>query len=325
MSEYRVAFLGECMIELRETESGIARGFGGDTLNSGIYLSRLHQLVDNVEPKLVVSFLSAMGPDSQSKHVLDACVREGVDVSHVTQLEGKLPGIYLIENDPSGERTFHYWRSDSAARYWVQGFDDAELLTQLNQFDVVYLSGISLAIQFEEQRDRLILALRRFSEAGGKVVFDTNYRPRLWEDESTARMAFNEVLSFVDIALLTFDDEALLFGDLTANDTVERVKALGCKHVVIKCGAESCLVFSSDSVNNIPAVAVETVVDTTSAGDAFNAGYLFGQLSGLSVIRSAQIAHLLASHVIQAKGAIIPLDKMPSLHQLNTIIPNQPH
>ncbi|WP_283130485.1 sugar kinase [Enterovibrio norvegicus] len=320
MSEYRIAFLGECMIELCETESGLARGFGGDTLNSAIYLSRLQRLVGKEEQKIVVSFLSAMGADSQSQYVLDACLREGVDTSHVVQLDSKLPGIYLIENDPSGERKFHYWRSDSAARFWVQGFEDVALLDHLNQFDAVYLSGISLAIQFDHHRERLILALRRFSEAGGKVVFDTNYRPRLWEDENIARMAFNEVLSFADMALLTFDDEALLFGDMTANDTVERVTALGCQHVVIKCGADSCLVSSQGNVKRIPAMAVEKVIDTTSAGDAFNAGYLLGQTSGFSVGVSATIAHVLASHVIQAKGAIIQHEKMPSFHQLNTII-----
>ncbi|MDD1782652.1 sugar kinase [Enterovibrio sp. ZSDZ35] len=318
MSIFRIAFLGECMLELHETSERLAKGFGGDSLNSAIYLSRLARLAGDIKP-LSVSYLTAMGSDSQSHYVLNAIEQECVDTSDVLRIDGKLPGIYLIENDESGERHFHYWRNDSAARYWVQSFDDAALYEHLKQFDMVYLSGISLAIQFPEQRVRLIEALQRYQASGGRIAFDSNYRPRLWKDAEEAICAYNQVMSVTQTALVTFDDEHALFGDQHPIETVERIQALGCDHVIVKCGAEECLVAKGNDIQRVPARRVETVVDTTSAGDSFNAGYLFGETQHLAGKQSAQLGHLLASHVIQAKGAVVSEDCMPSAEQIQSL------
>ncbi|PKF50271.1 sugar kinase [Enterovibrio nigricans] len=319
MSTFRIAFLGECMLELHETTERLAKGFGGDSLNSAIYLSRLVRLVGDSAP-VNVSYLTAMGNDSQSDFVLDAIEQEGVDTADVLRIDGKLPGIYLIENDASGERRFHYWRNDSAARYWTQSFDDTGLYEHLKQFDMVYLSGISLAIQFPEQRVRLLEALQRYQATGGHIAFDSNYRPRLWKDAGEAVSAYHQMMAATHIALVTFDDERDLFGDQHPIETVERIQALGCDHVIVKCGADECLVAKGSDVQRVPALRVETVVDTTSAGDSFNAGYLFGETQGLAGEQSAQFGHLLASHVIQAKGAVVSEDCMPSAEQIQSLL-----
>lgn len=320
MSTFRIGFVGECMIELHETQECIKKGFGGDTVNTAIYLSRLQQLAGEGLPRVSATYLSAMGTDSQSSHMLSCIAKEGVDTNGISRIDGKLPGLYLIENDASGERRFHYWRNDAAARFWTQGFDDAALFELLASFDMIYLSGISLAIQFAGERERLLSALQRYQANGGNVVFDSNYRPRLWENEAQARDAYAMALSVSSLALLTFDDEALLFGDKHPIETVERVNALGCTQVVVKCGAEDCLVANKQNVERVPATKVDCVVDTTSAGDAFNAGYLLGMVAGASNVQCAAMGHLLASHVIQAKGAVIPHECMPTAQQIQSLL-----
>jgi 2-dehydro-3-deoxygluconokinase len=134
-----IACLGEGMIEL--SGQPLQRRFGGDTLNTAIYLARVlagspHQ----------VRYLTGMGQDSLSRQLLADWQAEGVDVSHIVILPGKLPGLYMVETDARGERSFLYWRNDSAARhYFASGIDFASLL-HTAQLQAVYLSGISLAL-----------------------------------------------------------------------------------------------------------------------------------------------------------------------------------
>src|ERR1700759_3097718 len=91
----RVASIGECMIELKQAGSGLyARGFGGDTLNTAVYLARLGVSVD---------YITALGDDPLSDEMIAGWQAEGVGTGKVARLAGKLPGIYLIGTDQKSE------------------------------------------------------------------------------------------------------------------------------------------------------------------------------------------------------------------------------
>ncbi|BBF08923.1 hypothetical protein CHBNIII8_09560 [Haemophilus influenzae] len=77
-------------------------------------------------------------------------------INWVLQDEQHQPGLYLIQLDAQGERTFLYWRNQSAARYMVQHPDFAKVIAELQQVDLIYLSGISLAILPKNDRTFLI-------------------------------------------------------------------------------------------------------------------------------------------------------------------------
>jgi 2-dehydro-3-deoxygluconokinase len=309
MEAQTVYAIGECMIELQRSagSAGMDYRFGGDTLNAAVYMARL------LDPARVrVAYVTGLGVDGMSDEMLAGWEREGIDTACVQRLPDRLPGIYMIETDPGGERRFHYWRKDSAARHWLEAPQAGKVLVQLAAARKVYLSGISLAILSDADRELLIAALAQCRARGGSVVFDNNYRPRLWENAQAAAGVYRRVLAHTDIALLTLDDEHAIYGAETARDVVERTRGYGVREVVVKCGAAPCLVWAEGQLHEVAPVPVKDVIDTTAAGDSFGAAYMAARLSGQDPAAAARAGHRLAGAVITHRGAIIPREAMPA-------------
>jgi len=251
-----------------------------------------------------------MGTDPLSEGMIRRWQEEGVDTSLVLRDSAHQPGLYLIQLDERGERTFLYWRNDSAARYLLQHPGFAAVEAELAKLDMVYVSGISLAILPPTDRELLLTMLETLHAQGVEIAFDSNYRPTLWPSEQAARDAYARILAITSLALVTNDDEAALWGDSSSRQTLTRLKKAGVARAVVKQGADGCLYqqFDKDpSPLMVPAVFVDKVVDTTSAGDAFNAGFLAGYLCGKSPTACALQGHHLAATVIRHRGAIIPV------------------
>ena len=305
----KIAVIGECMIELSQKGAEVSRGFGGDTLNTSVYIAR------QVAPEaLAVNYVTALGTDSFSQQMLEAWQSENVQTSLIQRMENRLPGLYYIETDSTGERTFYYWRNEAAAKFWLESEDSAAICEELATFDYLYLSGISLAILSPSSREKLLSLMHECRANGGKVIFDNNYRPRLWASREETQQVYSQMLQCTDIAFLTLDDEDALWGEKPVEEVIARTHAAGVSEVVIKRGADSCLVsMAGEAVIDVPAVklAKDKVVDTTAAGDSFSAGYLAVRLTGGTPEDAAKRGHLTASTVIQYRGAIIPRDAMP--------------
>jgi len=311
MTQKNIAIIGECMIELSEKGENIKRGFGGDTLNTAVYLAR-----QSDSQQLQVNYVTALGTDSFSDQMIAAWQQEQVQTQLIQRLDNKMPGLYFIETDDHGERTFWYWRNDAAARFWLDSPESDAICAQLAQYDYLYLSGISLAILPTASREKLMALLSACRQNGGKVIFDNNYRPRLWADKASAQQAYAEMLRHTDMAFLTLDDEHLLWGEQPLEAVIARTREAGVQEIAIKRGADSCLVAIGDEpLREVSAIKLskEKVIDTTAAGDSFSAGYLAVRLAGGSAEDAAARGHLTASTVIQHRGAIIPLAAMPPL------------
>ena len=299
----RIAIIGECMIELNGRPFGnMLQSYGGDSLNTAVYLSRI------AGESLQVDYVSALGSDNISVAMRQHWQQEGVGTDLVLTDLSRQPGLYLIQLDEQGERTFLYWRDQSAARYLLQHPDFGQIEAQLADVDMVYLSGISLAILPAEDRAKLVALLSKLAAQGVKIAFDTNYRPALWQHSDVAQQCYQQVLAITDLALVTDDDEMALWGDTSAADTLQRLQAVGVKEVVLKQGAKGCIYHHSATGQRelIATTPVDLVVDTTSAGDSFNAGFLAGYLQSRTPRDCALQGHQLAGIVIQHKGAIIP-------------------
>ncbi|GLS90166.1 2-dehydro-3-deoxygluconokinase [Psychromonas marina] len=304
----RIAVIGECMVELNKNLNALEQSFGGDTLNTAVYLSRLTQ-----QQGISTSYISALGHDPFSAEMLRAWNEEGIDTDLVKLSEHKLPGMYAIETAEDGERSFFYWRNDSAAKYWLKERDLVALTQQLRDYGMIYLSGISFAILSYTCREVLINMLTICRKSGVKIVFDNNYRPALWESIEAAQTCYQQILAITDIAFLTFDDEQMLYGDDNEQQAIERTQALGVKEIVIKRGEQDCYVVMADSMISVAPHYIDNVVDTTAAGDSFSAGYLAKRLLGGTPEASALAGHTLAGTVIQHRGAVISVDKMPTI------------
>lgn len=300
----KVAAIGECMIELsRERDGRLVQGYGGDTLNTAIYLARLGVPVD---------YVTALGDDPYSEQMLRSWQAEGVGTDLVMRLPSRLPGLYLIETDAKGERRFYYWRGSAPARQLFELPESARLADTLADYDILYLSGITLSLYSEKGREVLLALLAEARRRACRVAFDSNYRARSWPDPNAARQVFTRLLRHADIALQTLEDEQALFGDADSEETAKRLHGLGVAEVVVKLGAQGSIVFGPQGKTAVPAVSVASPVDTTAAGDSFNAAYLAARLIGVAPEEAARNGSRLAAEVIRHRGAIIPRQAMPA-------------
>jgi 2-dehydro-3-deoxygluconokinase len=296
----RIVSIGECMGELSETGSPgmLSMGFAGDTLNTAYYLR--HSLGQDWQ----VDYVSAVGTDGLSDRMVDFLNSEGIGTDHVRRLADKTIGLYYITLK-DGERSFTYWRNDSAAKRLAS--DPGVLNRALEGADLAYWSGITLAILSNQDRLALIEALGQFAGKGGTVVFDPNLRPRLWDNPETMRGWVHRAAAVSDLCLPSFEDEATWFGDADPAATAKRYQAEGARRVIVKNGSEDVtFAGSSGELSRFSIPSVEHVVDTTAAGDSFNAGYLAAELNGASVENAVAAGARLAGRVIGARGALVP-------------------
>jgi 2-dehydro-3-deoxygluconokinase len=299
----RVACIGECMVEIGLPEAGAdpgaARlGFGGDAANVAIYLRR------EGAGGIAVAFVTAVGDDPLSERMAAFLAAEEVETEFMERRPGRAPGIYAISIDAQGERSFTYWREASAARTLFDA-PGARRPSALAGFDLVYLSGITLAVLSPAARRDLALFLATFRAAGGLVAFDSNYRPRLWPDAAQARATIGAFWRLTDVGLPSIDDEAALWGDADAGATLRRLAAAGVRRGALKRGAEGPLAIGWEGA--LPPFPPERAPrDTTAAGDSFNGAYLAAMLAGAPPPACLAAGHALASRVVRHPGAIIP-------------------
>ena len=306
----RTACIGECMIELaHRSATDLQLGFGGDTLNTAVYLNRLVR-----DHNITVDYVTALGDDVYSDVMLASWQAEGLGTDLVARLPGRFPGLYTIRTDASGERSFSYWRGQSAARHLLEEGRAATLTERLEGYDLIYLSGITLSILDQSQRQALYDLIDAVQDMGALIAFDGNFRPAGWASLEEARTCFDAILTRTDIALPTFDDERMLMGDMDIEDIAKRHHDLGVDHVVVKLGADGCFLSSREHTEIVATSPLETVIDSTAAGDSFNAGFLAGLLLGRTTRDAALCGHSLASRVLGFRGAIIPVHAMPDLN-----------
>lgn len=295
-----IAVIGEGMVELSRTGHGAGMagwetGYGGDALNSAIHLARFG---------LTTSFLSALGHDPLSRGLRQAWTAEGLDLTHLLTHPDRSAGLYAIETDATGERSFAYWRSDSAARAMLDLPEAEAALATAETADLLYLSLISLAVLPPAGRARLVALCRAVRARGGRVAFDSNFRPRLWASPDEAREAVEAIGPWVDIALPTLVDETALFGDQPIETVAARWRNWGAAEVAVKNGAEGCLLALDDESRPIAPPQAVAAIDSSGAGDAFNAGYLAARLQDRTPDQAALTGHRLAAWVIARRGAI---------------------
>lgn len=290
----RFLAIGEAMLELSEQSPLWALNVAGDTFNTAWHIKRL--MGDGAD----VAYLTALGCDPFSDRIADFVASSGIDTRFIRRDPLRGPGLYAISLC-DGERSFTYWRDRSAARHLA---DDAGVLAAaLEWAETIYLSGITLAILSHDGRDRLLTALAAARAAGRRLVFDPNLRPRLWEDQETMCSVITRAAQLADVLLPSFDDEAQYFGDADLTACARRYGSDGGREVVVKNGGKDVLV-ATDGTELLQPLTPVIPVDTTGAGDSFNAGWIAARHRGLDAMASLHVAHDLARHVVSIRGAL---------------------
>ena len=300
-----IASIGEPMIELARSPSGrlsYDRRYGGDTLNTAVYLARL------LGPETArIQYVTRLGDDRLSDWMVAGFESEAIDCSLIARIKDRRPGLYMIDTDAKGERSFSYWRSEAPAR---QLFEDDGLDERLAAADAIYTSGISLAILSDHGRQRLIRLMQKLKDQGRVAAFDTNYRARLWPSAHIAASWMGRAVAASTHLLPSSDDLDQIFGqEASATSWIEKLAGLGGREIVIKTGGGPV----HTREGRIDLERYEAPRDTTGAGDSFNAGYLAARLTGHGIAESVARAHRLASRVIQYPGAVIEREAMADL------------
>jgi 2-dehydro-3-deoxygluconokinase len=302
-----IVIVGEGMLELRRPMADgrdWQLGYGGDTLNTAIHLARLGD---------AVRYFTALGDDAFSDDLRAQWQAEGIDLTLTLTAPGVAPGLYAIKTDDEGERTFSYWRGESAARQMFGLPGSATAASTAACADMLVFSLISLAILPDAGRAALIALAGAMRRAGKRVAFDGNYRARLWADAAEARLWRDRAIACCTIGLPTLEDEMSMRDDAlvpetvaeTAAETAARWRAGGADEVVVKLGVEGCLLTDGTVV---PPPARLRPADTSGAGDAFNAGYLHARVQGAAPESAALAGHRLAGWVVMRSGAVPPID-----------------
>lgn len=303
-----VAFLGECMVELcSHTQNTYVQSFGGDTFNTAFYLARAGK------PHVHSNYVTLVGDDALSDKLLAVCEQENIGTQLSERMAQMSLGLYMIQNQDNGERSFTYWRNQAPARQLFTTTTAKQTLAGLHKCDWVYLSAITLAILSQQGREVLFSFLHDFTLAGGYVAFDANFRPALWSS-AQAKPVIEQMYRYTHIALPSIEDEQAVWQQTDPNAIVDRIHALGCGEVILKRGQNSCVISTQSERKQVP-VEPCSAVDTTAAGDSFNGGYLAVRLPHLQqghtsmshIEQAVRNGQSIAKKVISKKGALVSL------------------
>ena len=273
-------------------------GFAGDTFNTAWYMRAMR-------PDVSTRYFSQVGTDAVSDAMLSTMTDAGIDTRYVARNPDRTVGLYMISL-LNGERSFSYWRAQSAARHLA---DNPKNLTQaMSEADLIYFSGISIAILATQGRDTLFATAKAARADGKTIAFDSNLRPRLWKNDAEMTTTIMRFASVSDIVLPSYDDEAVHFGDDSIDATGARYLDTGAKTVVVKNGGGDVRYWHDGEVGTVSSPQAGRIVDTTSAGDSFNAGF-FADLDRPHAMQDRILtASKVAGQVIANKGALVQLD-----------------
>jgi len=303
----RIVGVGEAMVEFATVgENLYRRGFAGDTLNTCWHIAQL------LGPHAEVGYCTCVGNDAFSNQLVDFVAANGMDTTRITRDPERTVGLYVISL-AGAERSFSYWRETSAARRLADDLD--ALRDALKDSALIHISGITLAVIGEPGRQNLLRALAEARGAGAIVSFDPNVRMKLWRNLDALREATRGMLEATDIALPSFDDEALVWGDADPDATISRIAAADVAEIVVKNGAGDVVALADGARTRAPAPAVTEIRDTTGAGDSFNAGYLAARFVGMAPREAVSVAQRVAGEVIGHFGALAPSEALVGVRE----------
>ena len=295
----KILSIGECMAEFSPDEQlgKFNLGFAGDTFNTAWYIANNHADVNS-------AYFSKVGDDELSDQMLKFMSDNQVDTTYIKKVAGSTIGLYLISL-VNGERTFSYWRNKSAATFLGQNVDDVG--NAMKKQDMIYFSGITLAILDQNSRKNLFSCLKSARRAGKKIAFDPNLRPKLWNDKKEMCDVIMAGANLSDIILPSFEDEATWFLDADPMSTLARYQNVGAETVVVKNAGDPVSFWSQHGTGTYLVESVEKIIDSTAAGDSFNAEILVGLLREIPLADAINNAANLAKKVLMGQGALVKI------------------
>lgn len=296
--------LGEPMVEFNQARGADERawrqGFGGDTSNMAIAAARLGARV---------AYVTRLGDDAFGAMLRALWREEGVSVEGVATDTQAPTGVYFVTHGPAGH-AFSYLRAGSAA----SRMSPATLpLDVIGASRALHVSGISQAIS-TVACDAVFAAIAAARDAGAKVSYDPNLRPKLWPRDRARAIAL-ATMTECDWCLPSREDAEWMFGTGDADAVIDACRKAGAKGVVYKRGADGCTI---DDGRTRVAIASHRVaaVDATGAGDCFDGAFLARLAAGSAPLDAARYANAAAAIATTGYGAVEPLPRPAEVEAL---------
>lgn len=287
-----IEFAAEKRGSLKNAERFI-RGFGGDTSNFAIAVARLGGQA---------AYLCRLAADDFGQALMDLWAREGVDTSRVIPTQNGYTAVYFTSWKEDGSHDFGYIRQGSAASM-LSPADISE--RQFEGVAAFHTSGITQAIS-PSACDASFRAIDIARQQGVLVSYDPNLRLKLWP-LGRARAVVMESVRRCDVFFPNIHEVRLLIGQEDVSAVIDHLLTAGPKIVALKLGEQGCLVGTADGTRiRVPAVRARAI-DTSGAGDTFDAAFMVGLMSGWDVEKTARFAVTAAALTASGIGCVTPI------------------
>ena len=273
--------------------------FGGDTFNAAVYFSRLTKKEFNT------FYFTGLGQDHLSKMMVKRFKNENLKTELIQIIKDKSPGLYSIQTDEKGNRSFSYWRNDSAAKKMIERCNLNKIDKFISDSELFYYTGISLGILKQKDQNKLI----DLSKKSKLTAFDFNYRNSFHGNKIKSQSLFKKSNLSSNINFISFDDITEIFGK---SDPIEFINAFKRKdNIIILKHFEKIFYSEFNKIGSIN-IPIIKAIDTTAAGDSFNGSFLAYHLINekLSIEDKILKSHNITKNVLKYRGAIIPKSKM---------------
>jgi len=306
--------IGEAMAELStqgalQTAESFVLDYAGDTFNTAVAVARLGSQA---------GFLTCHGQDAFAQGLRQRLKSEGI-VDAGCRITSDPTGLYFVSIDEAGEGQFTYYRQNSAASKLSEDDITVELIQNCK---LVYSSGISMAIS-KSCRKAVSKAFQMARDFGSTTAFDPNYRVKLWDSSETAHSCFKEIAPYIDFCFPSYPLDAHYFSQpiLSPEDLVIGFQSLDIPNVLVKAASQGVYVNCDGPIKHYPAYAVEHVINTTGAGDAFNGGFLHGLTQGKSMEACIQLGLVTAALKTTQAGTASGMPCKDTVYKTLSLIP----
>ena len=292
----KICAIGECMMELTNAKMKLySQSIAGDTLNFTSYLDK--KIFDT-------SYFTAVGTSEISKRVISFLQKQKIKTNLVSQISSHEIGLYLIENSKIGEKIFYYWRDNSAAKFFFNNQNITKYKNQLLKNQYVYFSGITLSLFENNNLHNFLSLLELLKKKQVKIIFDFNIRINRWSKKKLFSY-FSKSIPYVDILFASGQDLNFLKGNASLKTFTNLIQKYNIKHGIYRNNARLNYSFYKDERYFVKNKIKNKVVDTSGAGDGYNATYISNFIKYNNPQKALHAASEVGAKIIMKKGAIV--------------------
>jgi 2-dehydro-3-deoxygluconokinase len=288
--QFDILSIGECLVEFtREEGDRYIQSFAGDVYNTLFYGSRLG---------LKTKFLSCFGGDQFTNGIIKLSAEENIDVSSCKILQDRVNGLYSVDKDENGRPLFSFWRKNSAATQTLKENSTELIVENILQSKVVLMSFIPFAVL---NKAEYIPPILKGVKGKTLIYIDTNIRRSLWENPDEAREWVRKLSTHTDILSVSSGDHSFLFPD---TDPIEHYSSLGYRKIIYRDEVNPVKYLCDSIEGEVPTFKATDIVDMTGAGDAFNAGCIFGITNNFAIEDAIRLGNASAAVALTGRGGM---------------------